>query len=524
MFKINPNPPTSALSYVHSDIIRPISINDPTSGNGSATFIFRNIGTLDHNTSIRLPIILSDEHKFLPLNVGILSVIKSAVLKSGGDIICQNHDVAVSANIFNSSKSVSFKRNVLSANHGYIATFQPSEAGVLNTANPLGKISMNLGNGAYTEASPMLEASGKQGDSEEYANYIATNDASTTLQAVISLKDLFPYAGEVLNLPLNLIKDEISLVLHFSRNGADSLTNDRVCSFATQTAGAYTATVDTANVECLVDYLIFKDESEDAAEIYGPKGKVIHYSDINFNTYNMDGLAATASIRNRKTYDFSLSATNQSIRQMYLQFCPAAAAAVQRDSGSGNDNQHFNTDSVLFGKYSSFCPSQLQDGMRFQMFINQRQLFQEPLQNYAQYITEYENAIDSKLQIPQSLYSFIDGSNTEGDVGNLGEDNFSKSLVSNIAQAQGWFQASALVGSNFIVGVDLEKKVLYPDGKYRRVMVPGSGTRINEAPIKLKLETLCRKDKNNDKRLLKVMSVVEKNLIIKSGQIMILDA
>lgn len=525
MFKINPNPPTSELAYVHTEIIRPISINDPASGTGSCTFIFRNIGTLDHNTSVRIPVVLSHANKFLPLNIGIMSVIKSATLRSnGGDIIAQNNDVGAWANVWNSSKDSSFKRNVMSANHGYIQTYQPSEAGVLNTANPLGKINLNLGNSAYAEARPMLSADGFPERSDEYANYCLTDSADTTLQAVVTLKDLFPYAGDVLNLPLDLVKDEISLVLEWSRNGTTSLTNDRVCSRSQSIADAYTANIDTANVECLVDYLIFKDQSKTAAEVFSPQGKIYHYSDINWANYNMEGLAATGNIRNRKTYDFSMSATNQSIRQIYMQFAPAAAAAVARNGGSGNDNQHFNTDSVLFGKYASFTPSALEDGVRFQLLLNQKQHYQEPVQNPAHFCTEYENAIDGKYHLPQSTYSLLDSVGTEGDVAALGAPSVAKGLISNIAQAEQWFQNLATTGSNFIIGVDLEKKVLYPDGKLRRVNVPSSGTRINEAPIKIQLEVLHRQNMNDDKRLLKVCSVVEKNLILRNGQILVLDA
>jgi len=48
--------------------------------------------------------------------------------------------------------------------------------------------------------------------------------------------------------------------------------------------------------------------------------------------------------------------------------------------------------------------------------------------------------------------------------------------------------------------------------------------KIGEAPINIDLEVLHKQNKNNDKRKLNVCCVLEKNLLIKNGALMVLGS
>ena len=87
-----------------------------------------------------------------------------------------------------------------------------------------------------------------------------------------------------------------------------------------------------------------------------------------------------------------------------------------------------------------------------------------------------------------------------------------------------WVQNTALTGDKFFLGVDLEKKLLMPSGDLKRQSIPGSGMKIGEAPINIDLEVLHKQNKNNDKRKLNVCCVLEKNLLIKNGALMVLGS
>ena len=110
----------------------------------------------------------------------------------------------------------------------------------------------------------------------------------------------------------------------------------------------------------------------------------------------------------------------------------------------------------------------------------------------------------------------------EGCVDAVGTKNFPSGDINHYSQSMGWLQSQALTGSNFIVGMNFEKNMLLSDGSYIRRSIPGSGLKIGEAPIVLDMEVLYE-NQNNDKRILNVCSVVEKTLVIKNGQLMVLQ-
>ena len=525
-FKINSKMPSSNVSYIHSEKIRPIQINDPRDGAGSCHFVFRNIGTLDMDTSIRIPVTsTSTANRFLPLNIGIGAIIKSATLRSnGGVVILQNHNFPVWANIHNSMTDVSKKKRVLTGKHGFIGTtYKPARTGDLNDNDkPLGKITLDLEN-AYT-----LTADDGTGEAEgyltnagsSYVNYLVTDSTATTLQAVVSLHDLFPYARNIVaGLPLDLIQDEVSLVLEFTRNDTGNRTS-RLCARNDNVAGDYYCDIDKDNVEMLVDYIIYKDQSATSKEIFSPNGKMIHYSDLNWAQFNMPGMAATgaAPARNRKTYSFNLSLTNASLRQMYCAFSPAPSA----DLSDATQIRAYNTKHPIFGLYSSVHPSAMEDGFRMNLRVNQQLVYQEHLENPAQFITELEDAYGNKLHMPQATYDNLTVAAYEGTPDALGAKNFSRGDISHYTEVMKWKQSQALTGSNFLLGFNFEKSMLLPDGSYIRRSIPGSGLKIGESPIILDMEVLYENN-NNDARNLDVCCVVEKTLIIKNGQLMVLQ-
>ena len=418
---------------------------------------------------------------------------------------------------------VSKKKRVLTGKHGLLATYKPARSGDLNdNAKPLGKIVLDLEK-AYTAVA--TDGTGEQqgyltNAGSSYLNYLCTDSTDTTLQAVVSLHDLFPYARNITSgLPLDLIDDEVSLVLEFTPNTTGNQSS-RLCARNDQTAGNYYCDIDVNNVEMLVDYIVYKDQSATNEEIFSPKGKMLHYSDLNWASFSMPGMAGTNAppARNRKTYNFNLQMTNSSLRQMYLSFNPEPSADLVANGGV----RQYTTKHPLFGLYSSQNLTSMPDGFRCNVRVNQQLLYQEHLENMSQYITELEDAFGSKLHMPQATYDNNSVSAYEGCADAVGTKDFIMGDISHYAESMGWKQSQALTGSNFILGFNMEKNLLLPDGSYVRRSIPGSGHKIGEAPINIDMEVLYQ-NQDNDKRILNVCCVVEKNLIIKNGQLMILQ-
>ena len=571
----------SNLSHINTQIIHPIAINQDT-----ATFNITNRGgSLDKHTALVLPITCAQpvdksRQSFLPINVGIGAVIRSAQLVSNGNgvVICQNDNVGQWFALAHSFQQQEFRKRVLKCRHGIFEDYEASDAGVMNlagaTANAPGRLGVgNLNNlnripADASSSDPNYPATAL-GEIDSFENALNTNyrikpTSATTANLYVRLEALFPKMYNGLQLPIHMIEAGVSLVIQFSRNGATQITNERGCmtsnnnlAIVANAAGASATTplnisILTNEVVLLTDYLVAKDDDQLAARVMSPEGLTLQFGDLLWNSFFLKGYANAGQVaaeRNYKRDTFNLGAANEVIRQMYLFFNPtqtveyeakgdtinaAAPAGVARQrawalynaapTAGGAPGVMVNP---LKNIYASIPLSNLKDGERLQIKINQQNVFNQPLESNAHKLHELQTAYGSSFCKPQCTYEntdiVFDSLDSERFAGTFAGDHFGpKSLMAYTASIQGW-TCQNLVGSNHFIGVNLQKPLLTNQGNLIRANLPGSGTRCGPTPIVIEIDRLIPRQQRNSDRNINVCLVVEKTLNIRMGSISVID-
>ena len=559
----------SNLNEIRSEVIHPISINQET-----CTFNITNRGgSLDKHSTVVIPVTCAQpfngdpsRQSFLPINVGIGSVIRSAQIIANGNgvVICQNDQVGNWFGLAHSFQQQEFRKKVLKCRHGIFENYEPSESGVMNLAGAspnapgrLGICDMN-----YLNASPQTATSSNDQypvnntgeidsfDSEENFNYRIRPTSELTARLYVRLEELFPKLYNGLQLPIHLINDGVSLVLQFSRNGVSAADNLRICpssnnvqGIMANNAGAQAPTnlncqILTDEVVFLTDYLVAKDNDQLAAEIMSPEGMTLNYGDLLWYNYFLPGPAAAPQARNHTRNTFQVGAANQVIRQMYMFFNPhnsALTALESPDNGAGaaaNEQRQFASSgydepNCLKGHYASRALSYLPDGERIQIKFNQNNVYNQPLEHNGHKLHELQTAYGSSFCLPQSAYEFTDIVTDEIDAArypnvDAGEWFPQKSLLSQTASIQGW-SVNNLAGNAHYIGVNLQRPLLTAQGDLVRANIPGAGQRCGPTPILIEIDRLVPKTYANDHRDVNVCLVVEKSLNIRNGEVNIID-
>ena len=567
----------SNLSHINTEIIHPIAINQDT-----CTFNITNRGgSLDKHTSVVIPVVCADvgaevhRKSFLPINVGIGSILKSCQLisNSGGQVLCSNNNVPMWLALSHSFQQQEFRKRVLKCRHGIFEDYGPSRAGAMitnggpNTAvpNACGRLSINNLSYPfdYAGTSGLLESSVGQlnaqntvandsFENEKNRNYRIEATSDTTCNLYLSLEALFPKMYNGLELPIQFLEAGVSLVLQFSKNGTRMNTNERGCisSLNLQNltaqggggAGAQNMNISilTDEVVLLTDYLVAKDDNMLASQIMSDQGLTLQFGDLLWNNFYMDSLDTCTSERNYKRYNFQLGASNEVIRQMYMFFSPTqnndvtAKPAPQNTAGGATAGTNrgfayslYNEPNCLKNIYCSKQLSHLSDGERIQIKINQQNLFPQPLENNGEKLHHLQMAYGSSFCKPQSTYEITGMVKGEGDQISYpntvnGTLLLSKSIMSPTSSIQGWSNQN-LVNSNHFIGINLQKPLLSNDGRLVRSNISGSGTRIGPTPIMIEIDRLQAYNQPNDNRDMHVCCVIERTLNIRMGDITVVD-
>lgn len=520
---INQNVEQSNLKSIQTEIIRPIQINQDT-----CTFVFRNIGHLDKHTKITLAAVsknitdAANNNYSYPLSCGIASLIRSARLVANGVEIASNDNVAHWVAMSSHFEPVQFRDNVSKCRLGIYNTFQPSRVGSNSSganANKQGKLTLKSLN--WPIAAGNVEVVDSQG---LHPNYQLTGNAETTMRGYISMEQLFPKMYNAAQLPLMFIKDEVSLVLQFNKNGLTPRTNHRMVGNAAELTEADEVSCDIIldEVEMLVDYLHYFDNSAVASKVMGD-GYTLTYGDLDYNNFSMVGLPQVGGVRNTKKYTFNLGLTGLTIRQMYLIYAPDVQ--TEQNAGDAWKKQH-----PIQGNFCSIEPTRLDNGLTLQIKINGQNLYVNPIQNSAEHLERLCEAYGSRYESPMSVYCQWDNYADDLDAkaladggGNrpLGSSFHDKCLLSSQSQVNG-HSIIQLSGSAFYNGIDLQKPVLTADGTLAKVDIPGAGTTITNTPVFIEITRDIPDGNTNDNRNLIVVSCIEKNLIIKNGLIQVI--
>ena len=540
--KIDQSMEENNFSHINTEVIRPIAQSSQ-----SILFNIENRGgSLDRHTTIVLPAICGNPQQFLPINVGIAALIRSATLSIGGKVIAQNDNVGHWVGLQSSFQQQEFRDRVLKCRHGIREQYDPCECGQVNIGAgvqryPPGKITLKDLNYAktFTNTNQNSAAVSHSLDTNNGRNYMITNDVNTTARLYLRLEDLFPRLYGGTQLPIHMLTGLTQLRLQL--NPADSAICNSQVNIGAGVGSDYQLIAD--EVVLLTDYLVNKNDDEVAAKIMSPEGLSIVYGDLvwqNTRINGQDTLPDNTS-RNYVRYELQVPMANQIVRQMYMMFNPqrnpnVIGAQLANDGAGTYKRVLVNADGrpphPLKNIYSSDALSYLADGCRIQVKVNQSNVYNQPLENAGHYIHELQSAYGASFCMPQSTYNYIDACTdadevaTAGTVVNAGVVAGilfpEKGLISQTANFQN-ISLFSLTGSNFYVGVNMQKPLLTNDGRLMRVNMAGAGTKIGQSPIIVEIDRLTPINQQKDNRDVRICCVVEKVMNIRNGMVNIVE-
>ena len=474
------------LDRIETETIKPIQIDE-----NSCTFVFRNKGMLDRNTTIVLPVVGADANQKLPLSAGIMSFVKYASLNIGGQELASTDEVGSYYAMRCLFKPQEVRNNIEMVNKGVMNVYeQNTRSNIPDT--PAGKVRIG-GDG--------LTYGGAENDTgTTNPMFTITDDVSTTPHFTFTLEDLFPHLFSALQLPLMYIRDEVSLKIQWSSNDLNKRDNERVV--ATENNNMTGATIVKDQVVMLVDYLFYNDTSSVAKEIMSDQGMILQYGDVITNKMSLPALGAAPAPgqKQRKDYNLNIGMTNRVVRSLYFGREPVPNA------NTSYKNQIFN-------KYCSFIGSRADKGESLQVKINDQPLFQSPMVADGQKYSALEETFGMPLNVPLCMYSHY-GSYHDGLSGGVLYNSWTENCNVAADTIYGVPQTS-IVGGHHYMGVNLHKPILQ-NGMLIRSDSPNSGVLITSSPINIQYSRDISTD--NENSILNVWAVVEKQSVLKMGQ------
>jgi hypothetical protein len=571
-FEIQQAIETGELQEIRTEIIRPLSGTNQT----SATFLINNRGgSLDRKTTLVIPITCENPEditrlSFLPINVGIASVLRSVSLVSnaGGVTIVSNENPGLWMALSNSFQAQEYREKVLKCRMGIFENYETANVGQQNvtalgaTVFPVGK--MAIKDMKVLNVTPQLGISSDPaypvsnvGNIDSFGlpendNYRIKSTSATTANLYLSLEQLFPKFNG-LELPIHLIRDGVSLICQFNLNNTIPNENRILCATTNNLLGIK-ADNNTANntpttplkatilfdeLVLLADYLVSNNDDPISEQVLSPEGLTLNYGDLQWNNFFLRGTTTATEPRNYKRDTLQLGASNQIIRQMYMFNTPNTTNTLLpvKNSYGVNGAVTGGQQQYAYGKYDTINPlknvycstplSYLPDGEQIQIKINQNNIYPQRLRTDAEKMHELMVAYGAKWRMPQFTYDPRGCVTDEQDASvytgcTAGVRFDKKSLLSTTSSIQGW-SCSNLLNSMHVIGCNLQKPIMNEDGSLSRGNIPGSGLRVGPSPIIIEIDRLIPLGHANDDKNIQICCVVERTLNIKDGIISIIE-
>lgn len=300
--------PVNTAQDVETSVLEPVVHSD-----GFCRFVFQNKGILHSHSKIEIGLKNTENDAMFPVGVGVYSLIERVALKMGTKTICEIEDFAhwyAYKSLFTSNENM--KERELYQNGRCIAhepQYENAQAnvGVAQGSGESDTLAKSIGLDIGRDYDD-----GRQGTDKRLSN--AMNLAPYNFQNVsqyiegvglspkdaslfqMSLSELCPFL-KMNQLPLYLIKEQVSLELTFSRPGSGVLDQTRRC-VAMEKSGQDDYIIDTTRTRLIADYLYFPQEMMEAYA-QANQNMSFTYVDYQLSKYSVDQTAIKSQmIRN----------------------------------------------------------------------------------------------------------------------------------------------------------------------------------------------------------------------------------
>lgn len=279
--------PSNTAQDVETAVLEPVVHNDKF-----CRFVFQNKGILHSHSKIEIGLLNSDSECIFPVGVGVYSLIERVALKMGTKTICEIEDFAhwyayKSMFVANeNNKERELYQNGRAIAHSQQYEDARADAGAAAGGGESNTLASNIGIDWGRDYKDHRNSDDDQKlddamrlDIHDWQNlsqrkFKAANDVviydrdedAPTFQ--MSLSELCPFL-KMNQLPLYMIKEQVSLELTFSKSGTDTDkdASRRIVQFADKAGGVDDlplCEIDVGNTRLIADYLYFPQEMMEA--------------------------------------------------------------------------------------------------------------------------------------------------------------------------------------------------------------------------------------------------------------------
>jgi hypothetical protein len=289
LMKIGASPVNTNMD-VETDILDSVVLNETF-----CRFRLQNKGILHSNSKLTFTLDVADttDNVFLPINIGINSLIERCVLKVGTKTVCEtsdfNHFMAFRSTFINPQHNK--HRECIGTGRQMCRKWEYLNGTATTSASYNTDISDTDASYYAIDTGLCIDAqdkgvNGRTYDIPEYLKFNSSNSASATKQSPvfqIALNDLFPFL-KMNQLPLYLFKEEIDIELYFAPS------TRRACISGNDVG---TFTINRNEVKMIADYIFYPQEM---MESYANANKQMSFTYVDYRLVKrtLDNTADTA--------------------------------------------------------------------------------------------------------------------------------------------------------------------------------------------------------------------------------------
>lgn len=460
---------TISTMNIETNVLDPLIVN-----NNFCRFVLERKGILDTGSAFTFsvhPVAGAAGNAFLPLKTGIHSLIKRAVLRVGSKVVAITDDYAHYMTVRRQFKTPEEKSQKDMVKTGTVDVLCPDNAqtGLLQ----LRDVTYDT---ALTD-SKLIEA------------YRLTPDRVNSPIFSIRISELFPMMRNV-QLPLFLINEPCSIEITFNTQATGGGDLGKIACFNKDYVDAASDTsisVGTNNVKFLADYLTYDDNTmnETASQVMSAQGMIIPYEDVVLTStqYAPANPAPTTTNVTRQEQVRDLGLSGMMVRSILV-------------------SQSVQTNNPLLGRYTSPAYNVPDE---YNIRLNDLQKYPRPVRSESQKAYQLSQVFNTDISVANSEYSNDQATNKQ--VGNNAINNEMMSATTLEKNTM-----TALSGMQHYIGVDL---TINPSSS-----AVSNGVVVGQKPIQF-LHTINRTAENNAVRDVRFFSIVERQMVLKGGQVMV---
>ncbi|MBC8307156.1 MAG: hypothetical protein H8E55_66765, partial [Pelagibacterales bacterium] len=414
------------------------------------------------------PVAAGDKKCYLPFRTGICSAIQRAVLRIGTTAIATSDEFG---------KYSTIKRQFKTNEEKQLKDF--TTKGTMD-----GMEGDNSNDGFYQPCNVDWTGGAKVGVVPPPIQ-LTTSETECPV-FTIKISELFPMMRNV-QLPLYLIHEPVSIELSWKKQPTGAGFVGNIACFESGYAGDTSISIGQTNVKFLADYLTYDDDrmEEAAKQVMSDTGMVVPYEDLILTSTSTPAVvpAPTGAVVVPQSVNRELGLSGKVVRSI-----------VSMDSKSQNN--------LFLGRYASHGYN-VADA--YNVRINDAVKYNRPVVRESYKQSQLAQVFSADLNVLNCEYSTNQLTNKQ-----LGNHTINNQLMTD-ATVAGHTVRGSFEGHQHFMGIDLTTS------PYN---IMGVGTLVGQKPISID-RTINRTAENNIERFVSYWAVVERQFVLRAGQVQV---